>query len=422
MLAFATRKQRKYAQSTRRLRGGRYVGKGTYGCGFSPALRCEGETVRKFGLFTKLMIEEEAENERAKRRIIQPVDPDMKYILYPVKICKVNEALIGPGNPENNVQSCSLAKYPDELYLARAVQYIDGGIDLEKFVVESYKVLPIFQSLPNLFLGLYKMHKAGVSHNDIKPGNIVLKEEEGGSFITRFIDIGFVHTMSEGITHGDDMPFAANYYPWSYEMRFSIAPIEIPTEKSVQDWYEAYKYDMFKYLPHEHLYKSDGTKKFTVSQAQSLLETFIHKAENQVPEVIETKERKQLVQKKISELVLQKVDTYSLGNVLLYIYNRLIHHRLYKGTIEFHIARTKTYHDVDTLERQGLPGATKEWHQKVAREISKPYIQMCLTMMDLDPAKRRPLPILLVTYKKILKKMETYFTKEQIELHVMQWK
>jgi serine/threonine protein kinase len=398
------------------------MGKGTYGCGFAPALRCEGETVRKFGLFTKLMIEEEAEKERAKLRIIQPVDPDMKYILYPVKICKVNEALIGANNPENNVQSCNLAKYPDDLNVARAVQYIDGGIDFEKFVVEAYKVLPIFQSLPNLFIGLHKIHKAGVSHNDIKPGNIVLKEQEGAVFISRFIDIGFVHTMSEGIPDDSDLPFDANYYPWSYEMRFSISPIKKPTAQSVRDWYESYAYPMFKYMPHEHLYNPDGSKKYTVALADSVLETLVNKADNQVPEVIETKERKKIVEKKVSELVLQKVDTYSLGNVLLYMYDRLIHHRLYKGKIEFHIARTNAYHDVDTLETQGLPQASRKWHQEVATKISKPYLEMCLQMMNLDPAKRRPLPITLVTYKRILSKMIQYFTKEQIELHVMQWK
>ena len=398
------------------------MGKGTYGCGFAPALRCEGETVRKFGLFTKLMIEEEAEKEKEKLGILQPVDPDMKYILYPVKICKVNEALIGPDNPENNVQSCNLANYPDDLNEARAVQYIDGGIDLEKFVVEAYKVLPIFQSLPNLFIGLHKLHKAGVSHNDIKPGNIVLKEHEGPIFVTRFIDIGFVHTMSEGISDDDDLPFTANYYPWSYDMRFSVSPIKKPTEKSVRDWYEAYKYDMFNYIPHEHLYNSNGSKKYTVAMADSILETLLNKAENQVPEVIETKARNKLVQKKISELVLQKVDTYSLGNVLLYMYNRLIHHRLYMGKVEFHIARTSAYHDVDTLESVGIPQATRKWHQEVATKISKPYIQMCLQMLELDPAKRRPLPITLVTYRQLLTKMKDFFTKDQIELHVMQWK
>jgi serine/threonine protein kinase len=399
------------------------VGKGTYGCGFAPALRCQGETVRKVGLFTKLMAKEEADKESEKVAILQPVDPEMKFILYPVKICKVNEEVLGPDNPENNVQSCSLADYPEDLEYSRAVQYMDGGIDLENFVVEAYKVLPIFQSLPNLFLGLYRLHKAGVSHNDIKSGNIVLKELDNGKFITRFIDIGFVHTMSKGISDDDDIPFTANYYPWPYEMRFSISPIKKPTAKSVQEWYEAYKFDMLNYIPYEHFYNSDGSKKFTLVSAQSLLKRFSDQAEREVSAGTQTTIiRDQRVQAKISELVLQKVDTYSLGNTLLYLYNRLIHHRLYKGKIEFYIARTKAFHGVDALEDQGLPGASRKWHQEVATAISKPYIEMCLTMMNLDPAKRRPLPIVLLIYKKIVKKMESYFTKEQIESHIMLWK
>lgn len=431
MLAFATRTHRKRIHSTRKLRGGKYVGQGTYGCGFAPALRCEGETVRKLGLFTKLMDEEEAEKERAKVKLIQPVDPDMKYILYPIEICKVNESLLGPQNPENNVESCSLADYPDDLATARAVQYIDGGIDLEEIEVDASTILPIFQSLPNLFLGLNKIHKAGLSHNDIKPANLVLKEQAGGSFIARFIDIGFVHKMDDGIERGDDLPFDANYYPWPYEMRFSIAPLHKPTEKSVRDWYASYAHTMLKYLPHEHLYTSDGSKKFTLETANSLYESFLTKAESLVPAINGTtkkekrekeKERQKGLEKKMSELVLQKVDTYSLGNVLLYIYNLFLCHRLYKGKIEFHIARTDAYHDVDTLERQGLPESVRKWHQTVATEISRPYIELSLEMMSLDPTKRRALPIVLVSYKKILTKMKTYFTKEQLQKNVMQWK
>ena len=428
MLAFATRRKRQ--QTTRKLRGGKYTGQGTYGCGFAPALRCTGETVRKFGLFTKLVLEDEADKEEAKLAIIQPVDPDMKYILYPVKICRVNKDVLGKNNPENDVESCSLATFPDELDEARALQYIDGGIDLEKFVVEAYKVLPAFQSLTNLFKGLSVLHKAGVSHNDIKPANIVIKEEEGGTFITRFIDIGFVHKMENGVRAVDELPFDADYYPWPYEMKFSLAPIRPPTAKSVKDWYGSYTHSMFKYLPHEHLYNEDGSKKFTLQNADALLAAFQKKADSMVPALsandkldrVKIRQRLWVVATKISELVLSKVDTYSLGNVLMYIYNRFICHRLYKGKIEFFIARTKAYHDVDTLEAQGIPEESRKWHQEVANKISKPYLQLCLMMMDLDPSKRRALPICTHMYRAIVAKMKDLFSKEQIQLHVMQWK
>lgn len=430
MLAFATRRHLKRSESTRRLRGGKYTGKGTYGCGFAPALRCEGETVRKFGLFTKLMMKDEAEKEEAKVAIIQPVDPAMKYILYPVKICKVNKSVLGANNPENDVQSCPLGRFPRDLDQARAVQYIDGGIDFEKFQVEAYKVLPVFESLPNLFLGLYKIHKAGVSHNDIKPSNMVVKENEDGTFTSRYIDIGFVHTMKDGVKHGEDLPFNADYYPWPYEMRFSIRPLQHPSEKTIRDWYTVYRHQMFKYLPHEHLYNSDGSKKYTIRLASAIFQAIALKATRAIPSLSKEnatntekiKERSELVHKKMSELILQKVDTYSLGNVLLYVYDRMIHHRLNNGVVEFEIARTRAYHDVDTLEAQGIPEATRKWHQDVAKEITKPYVELCLQMMSLDPKDRRALPISLVIYRQLLKKMKTWFTKEQIETHIMQWK
>ena len=409
MLAFATRRQKKQSTTTRKLRGGKYTGKGTYGCGFAPALRCEGETVRQFGLFTKLMILAEATKEERKRAIIQPVDPDMKYILYPVKICKVNKTLLGRDNPENNVQSCTLGRYPEDIDNARAVQYIDGGIDFEKFEPKAYNVLPVFQSLQNLFLGLHKIHKAGVSHNDIKPANIVTKESEDGSFVTRFIDIGFIHEMKNGVKKADDLPFGANYYPWPYEMRFAASSPKLPTEKSIKEWYGAYRHSMFKYLPYEFLFKEDGSQKFTFAMGQALYKSISDKAKSSIPALSQTnasnfekvQERNEAVFKKSQEIVLHKVDTYSLGNTLLYIYDRLIHHRLHKGKIQFEIARTRAYHNLDTLQREGVPEASQKWHEKVAEEISKPYIEMCMTMMmHFDPFERRALPITLNAYKK----------------------
>lgn len=403
-------------KATRKLVGGKYVARGTYGCGFSPALRCEDETERKLGLFSKLMETSDALKEQSMRDILYPVDPTMKYILYPVKVCKVNKSLITANNPENNVGSCPLDNYPDNLDNALAVQYIDGGQDLEKVKIQPYKFLPIFKSLTNLFLGVYKLHRAGLSHNDIKIANIVTKEKGDGSFTTRLVDIGFVHRMANGVLMSG-LPFDSDYYVWPYEMRFSVAPVMKSSIRSVRDWHKSYDYSKFDYIPFEFLHNDDGSKKFTLEKAEALESYYMKKAEALCPK----EATKDEIYKKVSELVLKTVDTYSLGFSLLSIYNDFLRHRLTKRQIEF-LCMTKQkpygWRSVDLLEAEGIPEETQQWHQTVASEISKPYIQLCLDMMDLDPAERDALPLYLVRYQKILKKMEIYFTEDQIERHI----
>ena len=45
------------------MKGGKVLGSGTYGCIFRPPLLCNGQTERQQGYVSKLMMEEEAENE-----------------------------------------------------------------------------------------------------------------------------------------------------------------------------------------------------------------------------------------------------------------------------------------------------------------------------------------------------------------------
>lgn len=425
MLAFATRKQRNRHGRSRKLRGGKYVGQGTYGCGFAPALRCKGETVRKPGLFTKLMLNDPAIDEYYKVDMIKPIDPTMKYILYPIKLCDVNVSLIGPGNPEDDVQSCDLADFPKDLSKAKAIQYIDGGADLEKFEVKAYKVLPVFFSLQNLIVGIFKIHKAGLSHNDIKPGNVVLKENEGKTFTARYIDIGFVHRMNKGVRHYDDLPFEADYYPWPFDMRFSTRYSGPVLKSDIQKWMDAYEHSFLDYIPYELLRNEDGSAKLTPDGAQKIYDAMNILASSQVNPLDINKSSREIkneIFEKRSELTLQKVDTYSLGVVFLYMYRHMLNHRVYKGKVEFFIARTSAYHDVSTLESQGIPEATRKWHEAVAIKVTKPYVKLCLKMMHLNPFKRPTFKTILERYQKLLLKMKPYFTEDQIEQHVMLWK
>ena len=251
-----------------------------------------------------------------------------------------------------------------------------------------------------------------------------MKENQGRTFTARYIDIGFVHTMSKGVYDADDLPFEADYYAWPFDMRFSTPYGNLMIQqKDIQKWLKAYDHRFLDYIPSEHLRDEDGKPNLTEEKVRDMYDKILEFASSQVNVKGKSKyDIKSETYKKISEIVLQKVDTYSLGNIFLYLYRQFLNHRVNKGKVEFFIARTKAYHDVTTLESQGIPEATRKWHEEVATKVTKPYVKLCLKMMHLNPFKRPTFKTILEKYQKVLEKMKPYFTTDQLEQHVMQWK
>ncbi len=430
MLAYS-RKQRQRAKNwaTRKVkRGGKYIGEGTYGCGYSPALRCEGETVRKFGLFSKLMSIDEAEKERKQGDIVKVTDPNQEYFLFPVKVCKVNKSLLGRDNPENNIQSCKKS-FRNNLDAARAVQYIYGGNDLKKLTYSADEVIPLFRGMINLFKGLFKLQQDGASHNDIKPENVVYLKQSDGSFLFRYVDIGFIQKNKEAITH----PFDADYYVWPYEMRFTVEPNMTVTQRSIDDWHSVNRHDSLGYLQYDHFFNHDGSRKLTKALAEEFIEKLKVRAKQGItplntsgtPQEQEKKKKKydEDFEKKLADIILKKVDTYSLGGIFLYMYSRILQHYIEKDHVEFFLNWSRQSVKVEDLERYGLSQAAAKWHQDVAEHISKPYFKLCLDMMSLDPSQRPQIPIAMNTYKKkILPQMAIYFTTENIQKYLKAYK
>ena len=413
MLAYS-RKQRqlKSNQKTRKI-GGRYVGEGSYGCGFAPALRCRGETVRKFGLFTKLMSTGEAQKEKAIGDLLRPIDPKQSFILFPVEVCDVNETVLGPTNPENNIKSCKKS-FASNLRKAAAVQYIDGGVDLHKIKLDAEDIFPFLKGMTNLLRGLFKMHYHRISHNDIKPENVVALKGEDGSFQIRLIDINFVQKMNMPIE--SDKPFDANYFVWPFEMRFTVDQGVFGLTSEIRDWHKTVT--KMNYVPPE-VYFDDTTKNYILDS--TLAKSILSKVQNAAESLVKAdeKDRNIKVEQKVIEIILKKVDVYSIGRLLAYCYSKTIHHKMVDGEIYTRVPWSSTYIKIDELPANGMNDESAQWHMNVIKEISIPYYKLCKKMMNVDPEKRPYFPIALLRYKALVKPMKTYFTKEQIEKHII---
>lgn len=200
-----TRKQKK--------RGGRYIASGTYGCGYRPAIRCKGEANRIQGAISKVMDRVHAEEEFAVYSLLQPVDPQQLFFLYPLRMCELGRLEL----PENSLVPCKAAKRNLTL-----LQYMDGGTNLHQFTLEARDAVPFFQDLVHLFGGLYILDQNGIVHGDVKLENAVVKRLPSGRFSFKFIDFGFTtHLDKLERTFGEDR-LEKSSFNWPFDLRFLV--------------------------------------------------------------------------------------------------------------------------------------------------------------------------------------------------------
>jgi serine/threonine protein kinase len=242
------------------------IGAGTYGCIISPPLKCRGDAPKpkqphlrglnpeedlqkkddfinelheyknKYtNLVSKLMNANNAEQEFAETRILQPIDPENKYFLYPVKICDVepNNIKLPDGSNIDAVDEC-LSDNPN-IFEGQNPQ--DGkllysnyaGNQIVKLNVKYNDIKNVFLGLENLLVGLNVLHTNNLVHMDIKYNNVLSLKKEN-NFISRFIDFGiminipqyFARIFAKMPNGGYIYPdiYGANYYIWPLDIKF----------------------------------------------------------------------------------------------------------------------------------------------------------------------------------------------------------
>lgn len=211
----------KHRRTKKRLRGGAtggaLVGKGGYGCGFFPGLPCSSSiTSRHKSYFTKVMRSHLAQEEFALNENVRNIDPDMKFSIYPSKICKPTIENIKDYLKEG-ISKCDANRLQlDEEALKRMISMEElvfmqspyGGPDLQtifdKAVKEVLSLLTIyrmFEKFENVFKGLAHFHEHDFCHTDIKSYNIVCDAQ------CKFIDFGLARKSTAAIPRNDPFPF-----------------------------------------------------------------------------------------------------------------------------------------------------------------------------------------------------------------------
>lgn len=409
----------------RKQRGGRFVGSGTYGCGFRPALRCEGEAARRRGKFAKLVHQSTAREEMMLRDIVVPLDPARNYFLYPEAICEP-----APFEASDEVAKCHLkfsAKNPQ-----RVIIMGKGGENLENLTLRPREYVPFFESLRNVFSGLMILNTAGLAHMDAKPPNIVTRRHSDGSFHTRLIDFGLMIDPTRldmwsdisGNTFDSYTVLNSNYLYWPFEVRllkpsimahavaqsFEIVPELARFYRELASVRRSVPYELF------------GARRLTRAEVTALVTPLAG---------MEAASR--------YAAIINKVDVHGLGVTLAQIYYRFTGHRDAGGVAGPVIAvkaAPPVPNPVDPTKpaiqvvptpvaalapSAVLPAEVVAWHQALAERLSIPFYTLVRAMTEPLPARRPTMEVALAAYDAILLRLAEELTAENVSMAVKPW-
>ena len=233
---YKNQRNKLYSSLKTKLKGGKVIGSGGFGCIFRPALKCKNRTVSKTARdqITKLMKKRYAIKEKMEvlkfNKLLKKIPNYSNYFLLDgFSVCE--PATLSPEDLEDFDEKCSALKKMDldkeninrreSLQELLALNMPYGGIDVSKFIDEHWhnakKMETLNNSMVNLLdKGIVPMNEAGVFHCDLKSSNI-LTREEGGVLRTRLIDWG----LSTTYTPGQHIPKVLTNRPFQYNVPFS---------------------------------------------------------------------------------------------------------------------------------------------------------------------------------------------------------
>ena len=188
-------------------KGGNIIGSGGFGCVFRPALTCRGKTGTNEPQISKLMLNEDAEEEYKEttkfKHILEKIIPGNEnfFIFNNVNMCEPEP--LEPDDLNNFQTQCSTLveqgitqlniNDPTVLSRIKIINMPFGGVTIDQYI-NQHKTRGDILNLNRALLDLYTqaiqpMNNNGVYHNDLKYSNIlVLKEKK--TLKTRIIDWG----------------------------------------------------------------------------------------------------------------------------------------------------------------------------------------------------------------------------------------
>jgi len=227
--------------------GGRFIGRGTYGCVFYPHLRCtRPKGLRKKEAIGKVFVDaRDFKDEATINKIIDKVDPERQFTLPNYGACITSPS---QAKPSDEIKSCSnITRRQNKNAQVYQILYQFGGPDLIKMNAKNKMklddVLPLF--LP-ILKGVQRMHAHGYSHFDIKPENMLYETAKNRLVL---IDFGLLTNLSKLFDSDSMISASYPYYPPEMKLYYAMKT-KMPKSKWLEFLRSSYtRYsNVFEYL------------------------------------------------------------------------------------------------------------------------------------------------------------------------------
>lgn len=376
-----TRKQRK-------LKGGKFVQKGSQGCIFYPALRCSGSPQRNPNVLSKLTYRENGLYEMSFRSILEPIDPTQKYFVYALRMCDVRPEDLDP--VENSMGPCDLIskRFQADLSDAVSLEYPYAGVDLIDIRPTYQDYIPLLSAFEGLLEGLVVLHQNNIAHLDIKPENVVALQKEDGSFQMRFIDFGFMTPFPAYNTRDPPLPLQQlGYWPLDFLFLDSRFKYEYINEKLI----DRFKKDIAPSV------------QYGLPEPSPLLQITVKEVQDLYKKSMEYTRDEQL------STIMKATDIYSMGILLARFFYSITGHRQVNDKIVFQTQRPPHPSDPFWI-----------WHRTIAADIFYPLYELVWDMTLVDFEDRPSAEEVLVRYRRIIPEIQEYFRPELLQQYLFQ--
>ena len=281
-----------------------YIAEGSYGCVFSPPLKCLNKKKTTSSQAGKIFSSKDSmEEEKELAEKINKIDTKGKWTVPYYGSCFIN---VNKTRPNDNIHKCN--KYARHIPISEQLIYKNGGIDLNHFInnFELLKdtlfiddLIPLFY---NLLKGLRTLNEKQIAHCDIKPPNMLLDFEESKLYI---IDFGLTTPYSNinSVSNYNMLNHVYPYYPPEFKMYVQLI-IHKNTSVNIDDILENYS----RYLPQGFF---DFMSKYINIPLQ--LKQF----------AIKCQKNKDVFKYKFKTEYVSKIDVFSLGMTFVEIFYRL---------------------------------------------------------------------------------------------------
>lgn len=281
-----------------------YIAEGSYGCVFSPPLKCLNNKKTTSSQAGKIFYSKDSmKEEKELAEKINKIDPNGKWTIPYYGSCFIN---VKETRQTDNIDKCN--KYSKHIPITEQLIYKNGGIDLNHFTnnFEFFKnnvfiddLIPLFY---NLLKGLKSLNERQIAHCDIKPPNMLYDFNEFKLYI---IDFGLTTPYNDisSFSNYNMLNHIYPYYPPEFKIYVQLI-IHNKTNVNINDILENYT----RYLPRGFL---DFMSKYIDIPLQ--IKQFALKCQK----------NKEVFKHKFKTEYVSKIDVFSLGMTFIEIFYRL---------------------------------------------------------------------------------------------------